>query len=635
MKKLLLAFGFVFLVVSCGGGGPKFKQTQEAVVTAACEDAQSMRIPCYWTDSEGWVDMGVPFSADGSIAEAMNDQGMIVGWVDDAQIPGLPANNSVGWTWTEAGGHVQIVNPTGGDVITYDVNDSGVVVGQFDDASGISTVDYAGIWDGSTMTFLPHVDPAAQLSTAYGVNNEGDVVGSSGSHVQPTAVFWEWNNGGWTVTDLGMLDPGHSHSEATAISDTGLIVGNSGTLHPVHDATAWYMEIGGPMTAVPDCGNGVQESSANDVNNRGRVVGHIRDGNGDDFAYEWTLGDAEAICFAAGGEGIAINGFDAIVGDDHPSPPASSGWMAFVPGLFGTMAAIPADPGGLTVDLYVDIGRMYLSAVEKDVAWTWTEAGGYVQIVNPDNVGPSSHMVSTYPQGVSDDGVAVGRFDKTSGSRGGIWDGSTMTYLPELVPHLATTEAWGVNKHGAVVGWSTPSPPTWEFNAVLWEYASGWTITNLGLLDPSHNESQATAISDTGLIVGISGISQGHWTNPTAQRAWYMEPGGSMTAVPDCGNGVQLSAASDVNENDLVVGHITDGNGDGFAYAWTLGDAQATCFAADAGAHDVNENGQMLVGGGGGNVSTWNYTDGTNFNLIPIPDPTAFTLYQITDIGLK
>jgi len=206
MKKLLLAFGFVFLVVSCGGGGPKFKQTQEAVVTAACEDAQSMRIPCYWTDSEGWVDMGrpwgsiqansdtvndqgmiagwaeramvpswesavvasctnslseivtcywtdsegwvdmgVPFSADGSIAEAMNDQGMIVGWVDDAQIPGLPANNSVGWTWTEAGGHVQIVNPTGGDVITYDVNDSGVVVGQFDDASGISTVDYAGI----------------------------------------------------------------------------------------------------------------------------------------------------------------------------------------------------------------------------------------------------------------------------------------------------------------------------------------------------------------------------------------------------------------------------------------------------------------------------------------------------------
>lgn len=118
-----------------------------------------------------------------------------------------------------------------------------------------------------------------------------------------------------------------------------------------------------------------------------------------------------------------------------------------------------------------------------------------------------------------------------------------------LVGHGSDSRAYGINSAGEVAGYVS-----WSYLPGVATTWSGLTNTSLGVL-PGYRSAEATAVNDSGIVVGISHTSDGsyYWSqqpNPTQATIWTGSTATSLTTL----SGYDSSAASGINASGIVVG---------------------------------------------------------------------------------
>ena len=105
-----------------------------------------------------------------SVATKVNDRGDVVGYFCDAAF-------CHGFALRHDGVLTQLDVPGAGDTYAFGINNSGMVVGQFDvlDSQGNVIATHGFIWDGSTFGQVDY--PFAGDTYLFGINDRGDLVG--------------------------------------------------------------------------------------------------------------------------------------------------------------------------------------------------------------------------------------------------------------------------------------------------------------------------------------------------------------------------------------------------------------------------------------------------------------------------
>ncbi len=220
----------------------------------------------YWSPSTaGMVNLGSLADYDALVGVTINDSEEIVGLAQDSQ-----TSISRGFVWTEATGLVELSPLAGG---TYSVananNNNGVIVGY----SSVSNGDVHSVfWEGSGTSYQIRdlgILPGAPYTYAYDLNQSLQVVGeaynSAGTHF--TAVLWT-TTGGWI--NLGTL-PGGQDSISDWINDPGVAVGAAYTgQYPNGVAVYWDTSYNIHSLGTLPGGN---QSYAGGENDLGTIVG--------------------------------------------------------------------------------------------------------------------------------------------------------------------------------------------------------------------------------------------------------------------------------------------------------------------------------------------------------------------------
>ncbi len=212
--------------------------------------------------------LGGPYSS----ATDINASGQVVG------ASTLATGGSHAFLWTPEGG-MRDLGTLGGQSNATAVNDLGQVVG-YSRAAG--DVDHAFLWSSST-GMLDLGDPGAPFSAARDVNNQGVVVGDfwvTGEPNERHAFLWTATDG---MRDLGTM--GGMQTTPVAVNDQGVI---AGTYTPGTE-WAWRAFVWTEADGFTDIGTlGGPYAEASDINNRGEVVGESETAAGDRRAFIWT-----------------------------------------------------------------------------------------------------------------------------------------------------------------------------------------------------------------------------------------------------------------------------------------------------------------------------------------------------------
>jgi len=164
---------------------------------------------------------------------------------------------------------------------------------------------------------------------------------------------------------------------------------------------------------------------------------------------------------------------------------------------------------------------------------------------------------------------------------GFVWEHGEMRALPTFGgTHGFAT---GTNNRGRAVGWAelTETDPTCNqvdqflgFHAAMWDTRRGDRIQDLPPL-PGESASAATAINDSGQVVGISGDCANAVGGFTARHAVLWQ-NGTPTDIGNLG-GEAWNTPMAINNDGMVVGFANspDAVGDAFDYrpfVWTAGE---------------------------------------------------------------
>lgn len=229
--------------------------------------------------------------------------------------------------------------------------------------------------------------------------------------------------------------------------------------------------------------------------------------------------------------------------------------------------------------------------------------------------------------------------------RGFVWQNGVMRELPTLGGNHGF--AAGVDNKGLVVGWaetpvhdptcSSSSKQVLQFRAVVWDpkNGSGGKIKTREL-SPFHGDSTsaATAINDSGQVVGISGDCDQAVGRYSARHAVLWDRNGKVTEIPNLG-GTSWHTPMDINAQGDVVGFSNpnepgDETGDFIsrAFLWPHGAAKATDLKTLPGdffseAFAINSRGQVVgVSFGGANGShAFLYENGVMTDLNDLVGP--------------
>jgi probable HAF family extracellular repeat protein len=139
-----------------------------------------------------------------------------------------------------------------------------------------------------------------------------------------------------------------------------------------------------------------------------------------------------------------------------------------------------------------------------------------------------------------------------------VWELGVMRLLPLLGGD--NSFATGANNHRQIVGWSQKdvvdstcaTPQVLQFRAVIWGPGADQIRELLPLPLPGHTSSAATAINDSGQVVGISGRCDQAVGRHTARHAVLWE-NGQPTNIGDFGS-VTWNTPMAINERGDVVG---------------------------------------------------------------------------------
>jgi probable HAF family extracellular repeat protein len=210
--------------------------------------------------------------------------------------------------------------------------------------------------------------------------------------------------------------------------------------------------------------------------------------------------------------------------------------------------------------------------------------------------------------------------------RGFVWQNNVRRELTALGGNHSF--ATGINNKGLVVGWaetpvhdptcSSSSKQVLQFRAVVWNPKDGSTgKIKSRALRPFRGDSTsaATAINDSGQVVGISGDCDQAVGRYSARHAVLWERSGKVTEIPNLG-GTTWHTPMDINARGDVVGFSNpnepgDETGEFIsrAFLWPYGAATATDLKTLPGdffseAFAINSHGQVVgVSFGGANGS--------------------------------
>lgn len=289
------------------------------------------------------TDINPPFTsqvrATSSQANALNDQGQVVGWGSHHE--GGPSGPEVSQSFLYSGGAwtpLPLFQPAS-------INNAGQIVG------------IGGIYQNGALTDISKQIGLSTTNSAYphSLNNAGQVVGSlikqaiyPADHVPQGATTiahaFSFQNG--QATDLGTLgevgdnNPDHaSNSASSAVNDMGVIVGQSGIgqfAQTGHIQNHAFVYSSGKMTDLNTLGG--DNSQALAINNQGQIVGQAdttgglvtpptiigKDGqpftpapyyqSGPSHAVTWQNGVIQDLSTPSSGSANAINNAGQIVG---------------------------------------------------------------------------------------------------------------------------------------------------------------------------------------------------------------------------------------------------------------------------------------------------------------------------------
>jgi probable HAF family extracellular repeat protein len=209
-----------------------------------------------------------------TIPRAVNRHGAVVGsylcplW-----------NHEEAFLWTPQDGYMTLPRPPGvRSSIAEDINDEGIITGTYI----VENVGFRGfVYENGQYTELPPL-PGGVYSWAVAINEAGQVIGARAMEGPAYSAFVWTASGGFV--DLGVMHGGYSF--ANAISDTGQVVGRTGVFVSA-DAFSWR---DGELTLLGPIPGGFT-SEAHAVSENGVIVGsgQLFDGSpyGAPHAFVW------------------------------------------------------------------------------------------------------------------------------------------------------------------------------------------------------------------------------------------------------------------------------------------------------------------------------------------------------------
>jgi len=227
--------------------------------------------PFRWSAPRGLVPLPSLSSEGNTFITAINNRSEIVGRSALENVDG--AYRAV--RWSAANRLVQLPAPAGiGQTFASDINDHGITAGDGDRASGGPSVL---AWDAAArVTNLGSF--GASLAVASYNNNRGEIAGMLDTTGPGISAFL-WSPGRGPVR-VGTGTVTH------ALGDNGELVGRS---YATGDAPRAFLftRARGLLDLHP---RGLAASEANDVNDRGVIVGLGARALGENYAYRWTRG---------------------------------------------------------------------------------------------------------------------------------------------------------------------------------------------------------------------------------------------------------------------------------------------------------------------------------------------------------
>lgn len=323
-------------------------------------------------------------------------------------------------------------------------------------------------------------------SRAYAVGSSGYVAGLGDTY--PGSGSRSFHAFRWTprhpfavtgeLADLGTL-AGDDRSGAFGVNRSGLTVGVS--LSSEGGSAAFVFD--GRMRRLPGLRpSGAGLSGAEDVDDRGRIVGYARAKGGADHAVLWVPRGS---------------GFRVV---DLGVPPGRVGSSAAALSARGHVVGSVSDPD------YYGFAALWTPKRPHGTSGAWQELG-----VLPGGTGSAARDVNRL-------GVVVGEGDSAEGDRGWMVDTRVDTVM-QLLPTLPggwASHAFAVNDHGLVVGYSDLGDGTGD-RAVVWRDG---VVTDLNGWLPAWARKAgyilrgAYDVNNRGQIVGVAGVP-----TPTGEHA--------------------------------------------------------------------------------------------------------------------
>lgn len=355
--------------------------------------------------AQAWkiTDLGVLPGGDSSFAYKINNSGLIVGESNDAA--NVCCRRTVTWTGGVPTGLPLPAGTFGGSLGNAGINDAGQVVGLTSSATG-----YRGVrWDGGAPTYLNGVN--GWQGIPFAINASGVAAGrSQGSSV--VATIWTGN------TPTALPNPaGAIQSEARDINSSGVVVGFTVISGVGTRAAFWSGNVASVLAQLP----GVVSSEARAISSTGVAVGYgVSGGQGRALRWEGSsIAALPALTGATFSEANGINASGDIVGSSIIGSAGSKR-----PTLWRN---------GTPIDLFVDsdaASKGWSSGVANSI----NDAG---QVVGTGLIGGQTHaFLLTNAKLVAIDPVPAGLFPSLYDGSKVVSDASPPAGNPEL---LATT----------------------------------------------------------------------------------------------------------------------------------------------------------------------------------------------------
>lgn len=242
--------------------------------------------------------------------------------------------------------------------------------------------------------------------------------------------------------------------------------------------------------------------------------------------------------------------------------------------------------------------------------------------------------------GIAEDGAIAGMFEACSppNDRGFLWlpDGTFIPITLPLSPFLYQLAAVDVNDAHHVVGkFYAPSTGGW-YTGFLYEQGR---VTGLGT-SPGGNYSEATAVSETGLITGHAG---NQLTGEPPTHAFIVQDGIMLSLGPSLGT--PYSYGYDVSDNGTVVGWMGPSGPsiDGVAFTWHQGKVTVLPTIPGAKSHvgrGINSHSDVVGAAyfdqptGESYARAYAHIDGKTFTIDPLPGYPNSGARDINDSGV-